>query len=150
MANPNDKSEHTVRLHRVFKTNTERLYRAFLDADAIAKWLPPNGYTCEVFTREPKLGGKYHMSFTNFADRQKQGWRGEFLELVPGKLLKYCDEFEGSTLPGKMVTTVNLREVSCGTEITIVQENIPSGIPVEQCYLGWQDSLKNLATLVES
>lgn len=141
--------ENTVRLHRVFKAPSERVYRAFLDADACAQWLPPYGFTAKVHSMDPVVGGKYRMSFTNFTTQKSHSFGGEYLELVPGKLIKHTDEFDDPNLPGTILVTVTFNEVLCGTEIHIVQENLPSVIPVEMCYLGWQDSLKKLARLVE-
>ena len=142
-------SDDTIRLHRVLKAPPERVYRAFLDSDAIAQWLPPHGFTCKVHSRSAVVGGKYQMSFTNFTNQSTHGWKGEFVELVPGKVVKYSDEFDDPAWPGKMLVTVTLKEVMCGTEIHIAQENLPSFIPAEMCYLGWQESLANLASLVE-
>ncbi len=140
---------NTVRLHRVIATNPEKIYRAFLEPDALAKWLPPNGFTCTVHSHEAKVGGKYKMSFRNFTNGQSHSFGGEYLELVPGELVRYTDKFDDPNLPGKMQVTVTLKAVSCGTEISIVQEGLPDVIPVEGCYLGWQDSLCNLRKLVE-
>ena len=139
----------TVRLHRVLATSPEKVYRAFLDADAMAKWLPPNGFTCTVHHFDAKVGGGFKMSFRNFTTGQGHSFGGEFLELVPGKRLRYTDTFDDPNLPGEIRVTVELKQVSVGTEIDIVQEGIPDAIPVEACYLGWQDSLRNLAALVE-
>jgi uncharacterized protein YndB with AHSA1/START domain len=138
----------TVRLHRVLSAKAERVYRAFLDADAMAKWLPPNGFTCHVHHLEAKVGGTFRMSFTNFTTRSSHSFGGEYLELVPNERIRYVDRFDDPNLPGTMQVTVSLRAVSCGTEIHIVQEGIPEAIPVEMCYLGWQDSLAQLANLV--
>ena len=146
MAAPNT---NTVRLHRVLKAQPERVYKAFLDAEATAKWLPPYGFTCKVHQLDAKVGGKYRMSFTNFGSGKGHAFGGEYLELVPNERLRYTDQFEDPNLPGKMITTVSLKAVSCGTELNIVQEGIPSVIPAEMCYLGWQESLMQLATLVE-
>ncbi len=139
----------TVRLHRVLRTTPEKLYRAFTDADAMARWLPPNGYLCKVHQMEPKVGGSYRMSFTNFSTGKGHSFGGKYLEIVPGSLLHYTDQFDDPNLPGEMQTTVKLTKVSCGTELNIVQEGIPSAIPAEACYLGWQESLEHLARLVE-
>jgi uncharacterized protein YndB with AHSA1/START domain len=139
----------TVRLHRTLKAPPERVYRAFLDANAMAKWLPPHGFTCTVHHLEPRVGGTFRMSFTNFTTEQSHSFGGEYLELVPGKLLRYTDRFEDPNLPDELQVTVALRAVSCGTELNIVQEGIPEVIPVEMCYLGWQESLALLALLVE-
>ncbi len=139
----------TVRLHRVLPTKPEKIYRAFIEADAMAKWLPPNGFTCTVHQMEPRVGGSYRMSFRNFTTGLSHAFGGQFLELVPGERLRYTDKFEDPNLPGEIQVTVTLKKVLVGTEITIVQEGIPDVIPVEACYLGWQESLRNLAKLVE-
>jgi uncharacterized protein YndB with AHSA1/START domain len=139
----------TVKLHRVFATRPEKLYRAFLDADALARWLPPNGFVGKVEFTEPRVGGKYRMYFTNFSTGTKQGFGGEYLELVPNEKLRYTDEFDDPNLPGIITVTVTLKPVVCGTEVHIVQEGLPDVIPVEACYLGWQESLENLKRLVE-
>ena len=139
----------TVKLHRVLKTTSEKLYKTFLDADALAKWLPPYGFTCKVHHLEAKVGGAFKMSFTNFGTGHGHSFGGKYLELVPGKRLKYTDQFDDPNLPGEMEVTVDLKKVSCGTELNIVQSGIPAAIPVEMCYLGWQESLKQLAHLVE-
>jgi uncharacterized protein YndB with AHSA1/START domain len=140
---------NTVRLHRVLATNPEKIYRAFLEADAIAQWLPPNGFTCTVHQLEPKVGGTHRMSFRNFTTGKSHAFGGEYLELVPNERLRYTDRFEDSGLPGEMQATVMLKNVSVGTEVTIVQEGVPDMIPLEACYLGWQESLRKLARLVE-
>ncbi len=140
---------NTVRLHRVLTTRPEKIYRAFTEADAMAKWLPPNGFTCTVHHMEAKTGGSYRMSFRNFTTGLSHAFGGEFLELVPGERLRYTDKFEDPNLPGEIQVTVSLKKVPVGTEITIVQEGIPDVIPLEACYLGWQESLRNLAKLVE-
>lgn len=140
---------NTVRLHRVFATKPEKIYRAFLDADAMSKWLPPNGFTCKVEHMDPKAGGKFRMSFTNFTTGKAHSFGGEYLELVPNELIRYTDRFDDPNLPGVMHVTVALKAVSVGTEINIEQAGIPSVIPVEACYLGWQQSLSQLAQLVE-
>ena len=140
---------NTMRLHRVLKAPIERVYRAFLDSEALVQWLPPYGFTCKVHSRNPIVGGKYHLSFTNFTNQNTHSWKGEFIELVPDKLIKYTDQFDDPNLPGKMLVTVTLKEVICGTELNVVQENVPSVIPVEMCYLGWKESLKKLACLTE-
>lgn len=140
---------NTVRLHRVLKSTPERVYRAFLDADAMNKWLPPNGFTGKVHHLEPKVGGTYKMSFTNFNTGTSHSFGGTFLELNPNELLRYNDRFDNPDLPGEMVTTVAIKKVSCGVEVNITQAGIPSAIPVEACYLGWQESLEQLAKLVE-
>lgn len=138
----------TVRLHRVLTAKPERVYRAFLDPEAMAKWLPPYGFTCRVHHLEPKVGGTYKMSFTNFGTGSSHSFGGEYLELVPGEKLRYADRFDDPNLPGTMQVTVSLKAVMCGTEVTIVQEGLPEVIPVEMCYLGWQESLEQLARLV--
>ena len=141
---------NTVRLHRVLRTTPERLYRAFLDADALAKWLPPNGFTCKVYHLDAKVGGTYKMAFTNFSTGNSHSFGGTYLELTPDTLIRYNDRFDDPNLPGEMLTTITLTEVSCGTELQVVQEGIPEVIPVEQCYLGWQESLVLLGKLVEA
>jgi uncharacterized protein YndB with AHSA1/START domain len=141
--------ENTVRLHRVFATKPEKLFRAFLDADAMAKWLPPHGFTCKVHHFEGKVGGTFRMSFTNFTTGNSHAFGGEYLEIVPNERVRYTDKFEDPNLPGVMEVTVKLRAVACGTEINIEQANLPTVIPVESCYLGWQQSLNQLAALVE-
>ncbi|MDB5921877.1 MAG: polyketide cyclase [Betaproteobacteria bacterium] len=140
---------NTVRLHRVLRARPERVYKAFLDADAMAKWLPPYGFTCKVHQLDAKVGGTHRMSFTNFGSGHGHSFGGEYLELVPGARIRYTDRFDDPNLPGEMLTTVTLKAVSCGTELSVVQEGVPAVIPVEMCYLGWQDSLAQLATLVE-
>jgi uncharacterized protein YndB with AHSA1/START domain len=139
----------TVRLHRVLRAPAERIYRAFLDADAMAKWLPPYGFTCKVQHMEAKVGGTFQMSFTNFTTGGVHAFGGEYLELTPHERIRYTDKFDDPNMPGEMQVTVVLTKVSCGTEISIVQGGIPAMIPVEMCYLGWQESLAQLATLVE-
>ncbi|HEY0567641.1 MAG TPA: SRPBCC family protein [Xanthobacteraceae bacterium] len=138
-----------VRLHRVLTTKPEKVYRAFIEADALAKWLPPDGFMCTVHHLEAKVGGTFKMSFRNFTTGLGQSFGGEYLELVPGERLRYTDKFDDHNLPGEMRVTVTLKQVFCGTELNIVQEGIPDVIPVEACYLGWQQSLRNLASLVE-
>jgi uncharacterized protein YndB with AHSA1/START domain len=140
---------NTVRLHRVLATKPEKVYRAFIEADALAKWLPPNGFTCTVHHFEAKVGGSFKMSFRNFTTGMAHSFGGEYLELVPGKHLRYTDTFDDPKWPGEMQVTVTLKDVSVGTEIDITQEGIPEAIPAEACYLGWQESLRNLARLVE-
>jgi uncharacterized protein YndB with AHSA1/START domain len=140
---------HTVRLHRVIAAKPEKVYRAFLDADAKARWLPPNGFTGKVHSMDAKVGGKYKMSFTNFTTGKSHGFGGEYRELVPHERLRYTDVFDDPNLPGEIQVTVTLKQVSVGTELTIVQEGLPDVIPLEACYLGWQESLLNLARLVE-
>ena len=139
----------TIRLHRVFSTSPQKLYRAFTEADALAKWLPPDGFTCTVDHLEAKVGGTFRMSFRNFTNGQSHGFGGSYLDLVPGARLRYTDRFDDPNLPGEMVVSVVLRQVSVGTEIEIEQAGVPDLIPAEACYLGWQQSLGNLARLVE-
>ncbi len=139
----------TVRLHRVLRTSPERVYRAFLDPGAMAKWLPPYGFTCTVHHMDARVGGTYRMSFTNFGTGNGHAFGGEYLELVPSERIRYTDRFEDPNMPGAMDTVVTLTPVSCGTELTVVQQGIPEMIPVEACYLGWQESLAQLAQLVE-
>ncbi|RUX42682.1 toxin [Mesorhizobium sp. M4A.F.Ca.ET.020.02.1.1] len=139
----------TVRLHRVLATKPEKVYRAFTEADALAKWLPPNGFTCTVHSFEAKVGGTFKMSFRNFTTGGSHAFGGEYLELVPGERLRYTDRFDDPNLPGEIQVTVILKQVSCGTDLDITQAGIPDAIPVEACYLGWQESLRNLAKLVE-
>ena len=138
-----------VQFHRVLRCTPEKLYRAFIDPDAMAKWLPPNGFTAKVYHLEAQVGGSYRMSFTNFTTQNTHAFGGTYLELVPGERIRYSDKFEDPNLPGEMMTTVTLKQVSCGTELSIVQEGIPDVIPAEACYLGWQESLSQLAKLVE-
>ena len=140
---------NTVQLHRVLKSTPDRVYRAFLNPDAMAKWLPPFGFTGKVHQMDAKVGGTYSMSFTNFTTGDSHSFGGEYLELVPNGLLRYTAKFDDPNLPGQMQTTVTLREVFCGVEIKVVQEGIPAVIPAEACYLGWQESLVLLAQLVE-
>jgi uncharacterized protein YndB with AHSA1/START domain len=139
----------TVKLHRVLKTKPERLYRAFLDAAALAKWLPPYGFTCTVHHLDAKVGGTFKMSFTNFTSGNGHSFGGEYLELEPSEKIVYTDKFDDPNLPGSMKTTVTIRAVSAGAELNVVQEGIPDAIPVEMCYLGWQESLAQLALVVE-
>ncbi|HEX6008306.1 MAG TPA: SRPBCC family protein [Burkholderiales bacterium] len=139
----------TVRLHRVLRATPERVYRAFLDPDAMAKWLPPYGFTCKVHQLDAKAGGTYRMSFTNFHTEKGHAFGGRYLEMKPNELIRYTDKFEDPNLPGEMLTTVTLKKVSCGTELNIVQEGLPDVIPAEACYLGWQESLAQLAHLVD-
>ena len=141
---------NTVRLQRVLRAKPERVYRAFLDPDAMAKWLPPNGFTGKVHQMDAKVGGVYKMSFTNFSTGSSHSFGGKYLELKPNELLRYTDKFDNPGLPGEMITTVNLKQVFCGTEVNISQEGIPAMIPAEMCYLGWQESLTLLAKLVEA
>ncbi len=142
-------TKNTVRLHRVLTAKPEKVYRAFLDPDAMARWLPPNGFTCKVHHIDAKVGGTFKMSFTNFTTSASHSFGGEYLELVPNERLRYTDKFDDPNLPGVMTVTVDLKKVSVGTEVHIVQEGIPDVIPLEACYLGWQESLQNLARLVE-
>lgn len=142
-------TNQTVRLHRVIRTTPDRIYRAFLDADAMAKWLPPYGFTCKVLHMDAKIGGTFRMSFTNFSTGHSHAFGGEYLELATNERIRYSDRFDAPNLPGEMVTTVTLQQVSCGTAVNIVQEGIPAVIPVEMCYLGWQESLEQLVRLVE-
>lgn len=139
----------TVRLHRVLRAKPEQVYRAFLDADAVAKWLPPYGFTCKVHQLDAVVGGGFRMSFTNFATGNGHSFGGEYRELVSAGKIVYTDKFDDPNLPGEMITTVTLAQVSCGTDISIVQEGVPAAIPVEMCHLGWQESLLQLANLVE-
>jgi uncharacterized protein YndB with AHSA1/START domain len=141
---------NTVRLHRVLRATPERVYRAFLDADAMAKWLPPNGFTGKVHQLDAKMGGSYRMSFTNFTTGSSHSFGGTYLELKPHERIRYTNKFENPHLPGEMQTTITLKQVFCGTELNITQEGIPAAIPAEACYLGWQESLKLLANLVEA
>ena len=140
---------NTVRLHRVLRASPERVYRAFLDPDAMAKWIPPHGFTGKVHHMDATVGGSYKMSFTNFGTGKSHSFGGKYVELKPHELIRYTDQFDDPNLPGEMQVTISLRSVSCGTELTIIQEGLPSAIPVELCYLGWQESLSLLAHLVE-
>ena len=142
-------STNTIRLHRVLRTTPEKLYRAFLEPDAMAKWLPPDGFTCKVEHMDVKVSGTYKMSFTNFTTGQSHSFGGKYIELTPHTRIRYTDKFDDPNLPGEMTATIELKKVSCGTELNIVQEGIPAAIPVEMCYLGWQESLILLAKLVE-
>ena len=139
-----------IRLHRVLRASPERVYRAFLDADAMVKWLPPNGFTAKVHEMDARVGGTYRMSFTNFSTGKAHAFGGEYLELTPHERIRYSDRFDDPNLPGEMQTTIRLTPVSCGTELNIVQEGVPDVIPAEACYLGWQESLTMLAKLVEA
>ena len=141
---------NTIRVHRVLRAKPERVYRAFLDPDAMAKWLPPNGFTGRVHHLDARVGGTYKMSFTNFTTGHSQSFGGAFLELVPNERIRHTDKFDDPNLPGEMQVTVSLKQVFCGTELNVVQEGIPEVIPPEACYLGWQDSLTLLAQLVEA
>lgn len=143
-------NSNTVRLHRVLRATPERVYRAFLDPDAMAKWLPPNGFTGKVHHMDAQVGGSYKMSFTNFSTGSSHSFGGTFLELTPHERLRYTDQFDNPGLPGEMITTVTLRKIFCGTELNVTQEGIPAVIPAEACYLGWQESLMLLAKLVEA
>jgi uncharacterized protein YndB with AHSA1/START domain len=140
---------NSVRLHRVLTTTPEKVYRAFIEADALAKWLPPNGFACTVHHLEPKVGGTHRASFRNFTTGDSHAFGGEYVELIPNERLLYTDRFDDPNMPGEMHVTVTLKKVSVGTELSIVQEGIPDAIPLEACYLGWQESLQNLAKLVE-
>ena len=140
---------NTIRLHRVLHAPPERIYRAFLDADALPKWLPPNGFTAKVHSLDARVGGKYRMSFTNFSNRQSHSFGGEYLELVPNERIVHTDVFDDPNLPGTMKVTITLKKVSVGTDVSIVQEGVPEVIPPEACYLGWQESLVLLGKLVE-
>lgn len=140
---------NTVRLHRVIRATPERAYRAFLDPDAMAKWLPPYGFTCKVHHMDARVGGTFKMSFTNFSTGNGHSFGGEYLELVPNELIRYTDKFDDPNLPGEMAVTITFKKVLCGTEINIVQEGIPDVIPTEMCYLGWQESLVQLANLAD-
>ena len=139
----------TIRLHRVLTTSPEKVYRAFLEVDALAKWLPPNGFACTVHHQEPKVGGTFRMSFRNFTTDKSHSFGGEYGELVPGQRLRYTNKFDDPNLPGEMQVTVTLKKVLVGTEVNIEQAGVPDAIPPEACYLGWQESLRNLAKLVE-
>lgn len=141
---------NTIRLHRVLRAPPERIYRAFLDGEAMAKWLPPNGFTGKVHQMDARVGGAYKMSFTNFSTGHSQSFGGKYLELVPNERIRHTDAFDDPNLPGEMVTTITFKKVFCGTELNIVQEGIPEAIPPEACYLGWQESLALLAKLVEA
>ncbi len=138
----------TIKLHRVFKAAPNKIYRAFLDADAQAKWLPPNGFTCKVHHLDAKVGGTYKMSFTNFTTGKSHSFGGKYIELVENKSIRYSDQFDDPNMPGEMITTITIKQVSCGSDVTIVQENVPDAIPPEMCYLGWQESLDQLGNLV--
>ena len=139
----------TVRLHRVLRAKPEKVYRAFLDADAMSKWIPPYGFTCRVHHMEARVGGTFKMSFRNFSTGNGHSFGGEYLELVPNELIRYTDKFDDPNLPGEIQVTVSFKPVACGSEVTIVQEGIPEVMPPEMCYLGWQESLAQLANLVE-
>ena len=141
---------NTIRLHRVLRSTPERIYRAFLDADALVKWMPPNGFTGKVHQLEAKVGGSYKMSFTNFTTGKSHSFGGTYLELKPNERIRHTDKFDDPNLPGEMQVTITLKQVSCGTELNITQEGVPAIIPAEACYLGWQESLTLLAKLVEA
>jgi uncharacterized protein YndB with AHSA1/START domain len=143
-------STNTVRLHRVIRAKPERIYKAFIDSDAMAKWLPPHGFTGKVHSMDARVGGGYRMSFTNFGSENSHAFGGKFIELTPHSKIRYTDAFENPNLPGEMQVTVTLEPVSVGTNLTIVQEGVPAAIPLEACYLGWQESLSLLASLVEA
>src|SRR5258708_31293067 len=143
-------STNTIRLHRVLRATPERLYRAFLDADAMAKWLPPNGFTGKVHHLDAKVGGTYKMSFTNFTTGKSHSFGGKYLELAPSERIRYSGKFDDPNLPGEMQTTIALKQVFCGTELNVVQEGVPSAIPAAACHLGWQESLILLSKLVEA
>ena len=149
MTTPNTNT-NTVKLHRVLRAKPERVYRAFIDPDAMVKWLPPNGFTAKVHLHEPKVGGTYKMSFTNFTTGSSHSFGGKFLDMKPNELLRYTDQFDNPGLPGQMITTISIKEVFCGTDLNITQEGIPAMIPAEACYMGWQESLILLAKLVEA
>jgi len=143
-------STHTIRLHRVLRTTPERIYRAFIDAEAMSKWLPPNGFTGKVHHMDAKVGGTFRMSFTNFTTGKSHSFGGEFLELTPHERIRYTDKFDDPNLPGVIHVTITMKKVSCGTDLNIVQEGVPEVIPAEACHLGWQESLALLAKLVEA
>ena len=143
-------NSHTIKLHRVLRATPERVYKAFIDADAMNKWLPPNGFTGKVHHMDARVGGTFKMSFTNFTNGKSHSFGGEFLELVPHERLRYTDKFDDPNLPGVITVTVNLKKVFCGTELNVTQEGIPAVIPAEACYMGWQESLILLAKLVEA
>ena len=143
-------STNTIKLHRVLRASPEKVYRAFLDGDAMAKWLPPNGFTGKVHHIDAKVGGTYKMSFTNFSSGKSHSFGGTFLELTPHQLIRYTDKFDDPNMPGEIQTTITLKQVSVGTELNVLQEGVPGVIPAEACYLGWQDSLVLLAKLVEA
>ena len=141
---------NNIQIHRVLRAPAERIYRAFLDPDALAKWLPPNGFTCKVHEMNAKVGGSFKMSFTNFTTGKSHSFGGSYVELTPNEFIRYTQKFDDPNLPGQMQTTITLKKVWCGTEVTIVQEGIPAAIPAEACYLGWQESLTLLVKLVEA
>jgi uncharacterized protein YndB with AHSA1/START domain len=143
-------ASHTIQLHRVLRAPPERVYRAFLDVDAMAKWLPPHGFTCKVHALDARVGGQYRMSFTSFAKGHVHTFGGTYMELVPHERIRYTDRFDDPNLPGEIQVTISLKRVSCGTELSVTQEGVPAVIPAEMCYLGWQESLALLALLVEA
>ena len=142
-------STNSVKLHRVFIAEPEKVFRAFINPDAMASWLPPYGFVCKVHEMDARVGGKYKMSFTNFTTGNSHSFGGEYLEIIPNSLLKYTDQFDDPNMPGNMITTIELKKVMCGTELIAIQEGIPEMIPAEMCYLGWQESLEKLKKLVE-
>jgi uncharacterized protein YndB with AHSA1/START domain len=142
-------ANNTVNLHRVFAAPVEKVFKAFVNADAMASWLPPYGFVCKVHSLDATVGGSYKMSFTNFTTGNSHSFGGEYLEIIPNELLKYTDQFDDPNLPGQMITTIRLKPVLCGTELVATQEGIPEAIPTEMCYLGWQESLDKLKRLVE-
>ncbi len=142
-------ANNIVKLHRVFAAPVEKVYKAFADADAMASWLPPYGFVCKVITMNFKVGGSYKMKFTNFTTGNGHSFGGEYVEIIPNEVIKYTDQFDDPNLPGQMITTIELRKVLCGTELSATQEGIPDAIPIEMCYLGWQESLDKLKRLVE-
>jgi len=142
-------ANNTVKLHQVFAASPEKVFKAFTDADAMASWLPPYGFVCKVHHMDTKVGGTYKMSFTNFTTGSSHSFGGEYLEIIPNELLKYTDQFDDPAMPGQMITTIELKPVLCGTALFATQEGIPEMIPVEMCYLGWQESLDKLKRLVE-
>ena len=142
-------NSNKLKVHRIFSTNPEKVYKAFTDADAMASWMPPYGFVCKVLSMDLKVGGKYKMSFTNFTSGSSHTFGGEYLEIIPNQCLKYTDRFDDPNLPGEIVTTIELRKVICGTELFATQEGIPEAIPIAMCYLGWQESLDKLKRLVE-
>ncbi len=144
-----DKKTNVVNLHRVLNAPPQKVYRAFIDPDALVKWMPPHGFTAKIHEMDVRVGGTFHMSFTNFTTEKSHSFGGEYLELSPGQLIRYTDKFDDPNLPGEIHVTISLREVSCGTELRIIQEGIPDAIPLEMCYLGWQESLTMLSQLVE-
>ncbi len=142
-------ANYTVKLHRIFAAPVEKVFRAFTDADAMASWLPPYGFVCKVHSMDLKIGGTYKMTFTNFTTRNGHSFGGEYIDIIPNELLKYTDKFDDPNMPGQIITTIEFKRVVCGTELFATQEGIPDAIPVEMCYLGWQESLDKLKRLVE-